>query len=242
MQTAKIITQGDRIIAKTPYNAELVSEIKAIPGKKPVFVDGKFDSWSVPAEAEQSLREIVRKYFLIEGEKAEYEILRLKVCGESSASRSYQGGVEVDGYDLINTMNGQIREKSPAFEVLKVVSGGFVKGDGFVNLKRQSSHAFAVEYVVEIKVRKGAKIERTGRASHWGSFEILERIEEKSAEDQGPSLQSVKPRRSRKAKSLSHDLAALQLPEGFTVRLVRGALKVVKLKESHQSAKCGFSE
>ena len=235
MQTAKIIIQGDRIIAKTPYNAELVSEIKAIPGKRPVFVDGKFDSWSVPAEAEQSLREIVRKYFLIEGEKAEYEILRLKVCGESSASRSYQGGVEVDGYDLINTMNGRLREKSPAFEILKS-SGGFVKGDGFVNLKRQSSHAFAVEYVVEIKVRKGAKIERTGRASHWGSFEVLGRVEEKPAEDQGSSSAAKFPK-SRKAKALSPDLAALQLPEGMTVRNVGGMLKVVPVKAKKNLAK-----
>lgn len=222
---------------KTPYNAELINEIKAIPGKKPVFVDGKFDCWSVPVEAEESLREIVRKYFLIEGEKAEYEILHLKVCGESSASRNYQGGVEIDGYDIINTMNGQIREKSPAFEVLKVVSGGFVKGDGFVNLKRQSSHAFAVEYIVEVKARKGAKIERTGRASHWGSFEVLERVEEKPAEDQGPSLQSVKSRKSRKAKVLSPDLAAMQLPEGMTVRKVGGVLKVVPAKAKHNIAK-----
>lgn len=190
MQTpiARLIEEGNRIIIKTSaYNADFVEDIKKVDGKKPVFVNGKFDSWSVPAEQEQAAREIVRRYFQIEGEEShiEYEVLRLRVTGKSSAKRSYLGGVEIDGHDLIDTMHGNLR-KSPHFEVLKS-EGGFVYGDGYINLKRQSSHAFAVEYIVEVKVRKGAKIEATGHADHWGSVEILGKAEE-APEDCGSSI------------------------------------------------------
>jgi len=190
--TAKLIEEGSRIIVKTSaFNADFVAEIKRIDGKRPVLVNGKFDAWSLPVELEQEVREIARRYFQIEGEesKVEYEILRLRVTGESSSSRNYQGGVSIDGHDLIDTMRGGMRT-SPNFEILSS-QGGFTHGDGYINLKRTSSHAFSVEYIVEVKVRKGAKIEATGRASHWGSFEILDNAEEtlESSEDSRSSLE-----------------------------------------------------
>ena len=230
MQTAKIVAASTRIFVESPYNTELVSDIKEIPGRKWHPVE---KCWSVPAEAEQSIRKVVRKYFLIEGEKAEYEILRLRVTGKSSAKRSYCGSVEIDGHEIVSSMYGNLRT-SPNFEILKQ-EGGFVYGDGYIN-PRKGGHAFAVEYVVEIKVRKGAKIEATGHADYWGSFEVLGRIEEKSAEDQGSSS-AAKPSKIRKAKALSPNLAALQLSEGFTVRKVGGVLKVASAKTKYKLAK-----
>lgn len=234
MQTAKIIAASTRIFVESPYNAELVSEIKEISGRKWHPTE---KVWSVPAEAEQRLREVVRQYFAIEGEesKVEYEVLRLRVFAECSAKRTYFGTVTIDGHEVIRR-DGSLG-KSDQFEVLKS-EGGFLKGDGHIrNMAPFAStgKAWQAEYIIEVKARKGAKIEAVGHADHWGSFEVLG----SKAEDNGSSTAKApaRIRKSRKEKKLSPELTVLRLPEGCTVRKVGGCLKVVSAKSNCQMQK-----
>lgn len=128
---------------RSPYNASLVSEIKALPGRK---WDGTNKVWSVPSRLRGEVEAIVRQYFQIEGEAStvEYETVRVVVRAKSSYKRSYLGNVTVDGHDIVNSLYGNVRRNDDAFEVLEE-KGGFTRGD--------SHHAFEVEYALVLKAR-----------------------------------------------------------------------------------------
>jgi hypothetical protein len=206
MAVATIINNGSESIIKSPYNASLVSDIKALPGRK-WNSDNK--AWSVPGRFDAQVREIVRRYFQIEGEQSavEYEEVRLVVCADNTSKRSYPHGVTIDGCDVVNMTYGSLVQKSNAFEILES-KGGFLRGD--------SRHAFEVRYEIKVKVRKDAKIETYGRCGS-GSFEIVEE----------PVVEAPKPaRKPRAKKQLSPELLALQLPEGKKARLIGGKIVV----------------
>ncbi len=154
---ATIEIKNNQAIVKAPYNAAMVDEIKNIPNRK---WDGITKAWIVPAEFAGKAQEIIDRYF---GEAVEKEIIRLRITGGNTYKRTYPHGVSIDGYDLI-TPWGNISRDCAAFKVLDC-KGGFTRGD--------ARHAFDVEYEVTLEIRKGARIERTGRASYQGSFEVL---------------------------------------------------------------------
>lgn len=204
MTKALLIENNGEIAIKTPYNASLVEEIKSLPNRR---WNGVQKAWIVPASREQEVREIVRKYFMIEGEEStvEHEVLDLVVWADNTYKRSYPHGVTVDGCDIVNMAYGSLVRSSNAFEILES-KGGFVKGD--------SSHAYEVCYEIKLKVRKGAVIEGYGRCGK-GSFEIVEA---------GKAV--AEPVKVKRAKKVSPAVAAMQLPEGKKACLVRGKLVV----------------
>src|SRR2546421_4098459 len=65
MQWAKFVNIEGVTIIRSPYDPELITEIKRIPGRK---YDGTLKVWSVPSQYEEYVRAIVRKYFPIEDE------------------------------------------------------------------------------------------------------------------------------------------------------------------------------
>lgn len=201
---ALLIENNGEIAIKTPYNASLIEEIKSLPNRRWNQVQ---KAWIVPASRESEVREIVRKYFTIEGEESavEYEVLDLVVWADNTYKRSYPHGVTVDGCDIVNMAYGSLVRSSNAFEILES-KGGFVKGD--------SSHAYEVRYEIKIRVRKGAKIEAYGRCGK-GSFEIVEA---------GKAV--AEPVKVKRAKKVSPSVAALQLPAGKKARLVHGKLVI----------------
>lgn len=162
-QTAKITKVGNVVVISSPYNAILVSEIKELPDRK---YNPDLKAWSVPVQHEEQVRQIVRKYFGIEGEEntVEYRNVHVIVRAKASSKRTYLGGVTVDGHDIINMNYGSVRRNDDSFEVVQE-KGGFVRGD--------ASHAWEVEYDLILKVRKGAYFQTTGRADHWGDFEFV---------------------------------------------------------------------
>ncbi len=200
-----INTLNGEVAIKSPYNASLVEEIKSLPNRR---WNGVQKAWIVPMKFESQAREIVRKYFQIDGEEAqiEYETIEMVVWTDNTYKRSYPHGVTVDGCDVINMQYGSLVRSSKQFEILES-KGGFTSGD--------SNHAFSVRYEIKVRVRKGAKIEAYGRCGK-GSFEIVEA---------GKAVaEPVKVKRAK--KELSPELAAMQLPEGKKARLVRGKLVV----------------
>lgn len=206
MATASIVKMPSGVAVKSPYNASLVEEIKSLPNRK---WDGIQKVWIVPQSSEVRAREIVRKYFQIEGEKSEveYETINLIVWADNTYKRSYPHGVTIDGCDVVNMSYGSLIRSSNAFEILES-KGGFVKGD--------SSHAYEVRYEIKVRVRKGAKIEAYGRCGK-GDFEIVE---------QAPVEAKPAVKKCRAKKELAPSLKALQLPEGKKARLVRGKLVI----------------
>jgi hypothetical protein len=204
MATATIIENGTDIIVKSPYNASLVSEIKALPTRK---WDGDNKAWLVSGKFSKEVRAIVAKYFQIEGEqsKVEYEVLNLIVWADNTYKRSYPHGVTIDGCDVVNMTYGNLVQQSNAFELLES-KGGFVKGD--------SRHAFEVRYEIKVRVRKGANIEAYGRCGK-GEFKIVEPVEA-----------PAKVRKPR-VKKVSPLVAELQLPEGVKARKVRGSNSLI---------------
>lgn len=150
---AEITAKGSRVIIKTPYNTALISEIKCIPGRQ---WDAAAKCWTVPASEEGNAREIVRKYFQIAGEGSivQFETKRLRIRIAASRKRTYVGHVEIDGQDLVWTDTGTLRMEGPGWKVLEA-TGGFASGD--------ARHAYEAEWKVTIQVRKGAKIETSGR-------------------------------------------------------------------------------
>jgi hypothetical protein len=211
------------IAIKSPYNASLVEEIRSLPNRR---WNGVEKSWVVPAKYENQVRQIVRKYFQIEGEEAqvEYEVLDLVIWADNTYKRSYPHGVTIDGCDVVNMQYGSLIRSSNAFEVLEEKEGEFLKGD--------SSHAFEVRYRVKVKVRKGAKIETYGRCGQ-GDFKIVEKASKKKEKSVSlnaignPIIEAPKTtRKPRAKKQLSPELAALQLPEGKKACLVRGKLVI----------------
>jgi hypothetical protein len=201
MATATIIENGTDIIVKSPYNASLVSDIKTLPGRK---WDSEEKAWKVSGKFASQVREIVAKYFQIEGEASavEYEIKNLIVWADNTYKRSYPHGVTIDGCNIVNMLYGSLVQQSNAFEILES-KGGFTKGD--------SRHAYEVRYEIKVRVRKGANIEAYGRCGK-GEFKIVE---------------PAKVRKPRTKKALSPELAALQLPEGVKARKVRGQKALV---------------
>lgn len=150
---AEITTKDQRVHIKTPFNTSLISEIKNLPGRQ---WDAAAKCWTVPLSEEGNAREIVRKYFQIAGEGSivQYETKRLRVVVAASRKRTYVGHVEIDGQDLVWTDTGTLRMEGPGWKVLEAV-GGFTSGD--------ARHAYEAEWTLTIEVRKGAKIETSGR-------------------------------------------------------------------------------
>jgi hypothetical protein len=163
MSQAEIIPMGNRIAIKSPYNATLVAELKLIPGRQ---WDADKKVWTVPADQEGNARETVRKFFQIAGEASivQMETVTLRVRAGATAKRTYLGGVGIDGVDLVNMGTGSLRMQGPGWEVLEA-TGGYLKGD--------ARHAYRVEYVATLKLRKGATVEAYGRATVHGAVEVL---------------------------------------------------------------------
>ncbi len=119
------------------------------------------------ASDEQAVRAIVRQFMPIEGENdvVERETLTLRVVAGNSAKRSYRGGVTIDGQDVVNMLYGSLNRNASTFCVKEVISEKWLNGD--------PRHAFDVEYVVKVELRKGATIETYGNANHYGVCEVL---------------------------------------------------------------------
>lgn len=123
MATAKITKVADVVLVQAPYNASLIAEIKAIPGRR---YNPDLKAWSVPDGSEQQVRELVRQYYQIEGEvsQVEYETVRVRVTGKSSSKRTYMGGVTVDGREIFSTMRGYLDMRpNDSFEILEYKGG-----------------------------------------------------------------------------------------------------------------------
>jgi hypothetical protein len=222
MKSAKILTAGENTFVESPYNAEMIAEIKEIPGRQ-----WKKDvkAWMVPSEREQELREIVRKYFVIEGEESEieYEVLNMVVEADNTRQRSAPHGLTVDGCDIVYMNTGHLCMKASSFEILEA-KGGYRYGD--------SRRAYGVRYEIKIKVRKGAKIEAYGRCGK-GSFEIIpqqQQVETPSESATDTPAPTTTRRGGRgKGKELSPELQKLQLPEGKKAALINGKIVVVEV-------------
>lgn len=163
MSQAKITKVGNVVVISTPYNASLVTEIKELPGRR---YNSDLKAWSVPVQHEDRVREIVRKYFQIEGEESTIERVTVKVIVrvKASSKRSYCGGVTIDGHDIVNMAYGSVRYNDDTFEILQE-KGGFIVGD--------ARHAYTAEYELTLRVRKGAVFASTGHADYWGHFEFV---------------------------------------------------------------------
>lgn len=165
MERAKITKVGGNLLVFTPYNSQLVEEIRGIPGRR---WDASLRAWSVPVASEQQVRELVRKFYQIEGEPCytDYDVLRVKVIGKVSASHVRAGGVSIDDVDIFNPQSGYLdmRPNTP-FEILDYVGG-------IVGIK-QEGEPFMIEYTLKIKVRKNAVWHTTGSGDYQGSYEIL---------------------------------------------------------------------
>lgn len=152
---AEFISQGAMVAVKTPYNTSLIDEIKLLPGRR---WDAANKCWLVPVAEEGNAREIVRKYYQIKGEGSivQMETKRLRIVVEASARRTYVGRVEIDGQELVWSNSGSLRMEGPegAWKVLEA-TGGYISGD--------ARHAYKAEYTLTLSLRKGAKIETSGR-------------------------------------------------------------------------------
>ena len=152
---AEFTRQGMMIAIKTPYNASLVDEIKLLSGRR---WDAASKCWLVPLAEEGNARDIVRKYYQIQGEASivQMETKRLRVVAEASHRRTYVGRIEIDGQELIWSNSGSLRMEGPegAWKVLEA-TGGYTSGD--------ARHAYRVEYTLTLSLRKDAKIEASGR-------------------------------------------------------------------------------
>lgn len=165
METAKITKRASQIIIKTPYNADLVDEIRGIPGRA---WDPKNKVWFAPAASEQQVREMIRPFFQIEDEPSyvNLKVIRVHVSGSCNGHRC--GGVMIDGHDLFNPSSGYLdMQSNNDFEILDY-SGGFVG-----EVVRSPQKMFAVEYVLKLRIRAGASFTVTGHGDYAGSYEIL---------------------------------------------------------------------
>lgn len=158
MIKAKLIKVAGQLLIHTPYNACLVEEIRDIPGRR---YDASLRAWSVPSGSEQQAREIVRKYFVIEGETGydPYETITAKVVGR------YPCSVEVDGIEVFSSRSGLLDMRpNGAYEIISYTGG-------LTYAERHTRYSdFGVDYTLTLKVRKGAKWTTTGN----GDFEIVE--------------------------------------------------------------------
>ncbi len=93
--------------------------------------------------------------------------LVIKVWGSNTYKRTYFNSVSVNGYNLIAPW-GAPAQSSERFEVVEVVSGGYIRGDG--------DHAWEAEYVMRIRCAEGSPIKTTGRQLNGSSgFKIMEK-------------------------------------------------------------------
>ena len=170
MQIAKLSRVGDRLLIQFPYNPGLIEEIREIPDRR---WNGSIKAWSVPIGNEQQVRDVIRPYYQIEGEPSyiEYETIRVRVTGKTSARRTYCGGVTIDGRDVFSPTHGYLDMRENDIYEIQEHRGGFVHGDG--HIKRGQGHAFEVMYDLVLKVRKDATWETTGRAEYWGTYEFF---------------------------------------------------------------------
>ena len=158
MNRAKLVKVADQILIHTDYNASLVEEIRGIPGRR---WSSSMKVWSVPVGSEQQVREIVRRFFVIEGETSfdPYETITVKVIGR------YPASVTVDGIDIFSPRSGLLDTRpNGAFEIISYTGG--VKWS-----ERHSRYtAFGIDYTLTLKVRKNAEWDTTGN----GDYEIVE--------------------------------------------------------------------
>lgn len=170
MQIARLTRARDQLLIQFPYNADLIEEIRGIPGRR---WNVEMKVWSVPLGNEQQVREVIRPYYQIEGEPPyiEYETVRVRITGKTSSTRYYCGGVTVDGRDIFSPTHGYLdMRENDVYEILEH-RGGFVRGDGYI--KHGQGHAFEVEYELVLRVRKDVRWKSTGRADYWGTYEFL---------------------------------------------------------------------
>ena len=91
--------------------------------------------------------------------------LTIRVWGSNTYKRTYFNTVSCNGYNLIAPW-GAPAVTSERFEVLEVVSGGYIQGD--------SRHAWEAEYTLRIRCPEDAQIKVVGRQLNGGSgFEMI---------------------------------------------------------------------
>lgn len=165
MEKARLQRVGEKLLIQTPYNAVLVEQLRGIPGRMWDKVNHK---WVVPAGSEKQVRALIRQFFEIEGETSDlYQIIKVKVTGCASVSRSRLGYVTIDGEELFSPMHGYLDMRpNGVFEILEY-KGGFSKGD--------SLSAFEIEYVLTVKVRRNARWATHGRDEYQGTYEFIEK-------------------------------------------------------------------
>jgi hypothetical protein len=158
---AQLSKSGDNLVIATPYNPRLVEEIRGIPGRR---FDGIKKMWWVHVSFEPQIREIVRKFFQIEGESSYVEqvTLRVHVTCQFSGNGRYNGSVSIDGQDIFNPTSGYLDMRpNPVFEIVDH-AGGFVE-------KKSSSDPYRIDYTLKLKVLKDAGWRVSGSAT----YEIL---------------------------------------------------------------------
>lgn len=156
---ATIEKQEGMIVARTPYNANFVADVKAIPGRKWMAVE---KCWAVPEGEEDTLRQLVCKYFEVGDSKPVTEVIRIE-CGAKRSGPHTHGTPTVDGKALVNPWDGALA-RSDAFEVLQSASRV---------ISRQHNN-FEVEYALTLRVRVGATIEVERRNCRDGFVRIVE--------------------------------------------------------------------
>lgn len=145
---AQLSKSGDNLVIATPYNPRLVEEIRGIPGRR---FDGIKRTWIVHTSFESQIRDIVRKFFQIEGEPSYVELvtIRVKITCQFGNSRR-NGSVSIDGQDIFNPMSGYLDLRpNPVFEIVDH-AGGFVD-------KKSSSDPYSIDYTLKLKVLKDAE-------------------------------------------------------------------------------------
>lgn len=158
---AEVVRMQGNLFIRAPYHPRLVTEIRGIPGRR--WKPG-LQAWSVPVASEQQVREIVRRFYQIDGEPCylRYKIVRVHVT--SFCDRRVGGGVTIDERDLFNTQSGYLDMRpNNIFEILDYV-GGFVEKD---------NTSFRVDYTLKLNVREDAEWRVTGYVPYIASYEIL---------------------------------------------------------------------
>jgi hypothetical protein len=151
---------GTHTIIKSPYNPQMVSAIKAIPGAK-WYSDKKF--WAAPADQLEVAKQAVRPYFQLEGEESqvEWKTVKMRVIFEQNKRHAYRKAVIVGATDLLNVDHGNTYKYSTDFDILEE-EGGFVEGD-------EHAYYWKVEYILTVKMRKNAVIEAVR-----GTYEVID--------------------------------------------------------------------
>lgn len=230
--TISQINNGQRIMVQAPYNAEMLAELKAIEGRvwRP-----EEKAWTFKIADDAKVREIVAKYYP-DGEDQEKQ----EYVPESNILR-YQD-IVLDGVRrlLWNVEeNGGKLNKNLILKHLEDEKGHYAQDGANVVLEilgiEGRLKGAANDRQLGILVKKArekfeyaiASIEKKKQAA---------REQKSQAEVDGTSTAKIS-RKSKSRKPLSPALAAIQLTEGFTVRKIGRALKVVPAKANHNLAK-----